>query len=81
MSAHGKAKLFTHGGSQAVRLPKEFRFEGSEVRIERDGHRVILEAASIPASGPDLWAEIDAIRGEEQLAYSGQPIVKELAFD
>jgi antitoxin VapB len=26
-----KAKLFTTGGSQAVRLPAEFRFEGSEV--------------------------------------------------
>ena len=26
------AKLFMHGRSQAVRLPKEFRFEGKEVR-------------------------------------------------
>jgi len=31
-----KAKLFTTGGSQAVRLPAEFRFEGSEVDIRRD---------------------------------------------
>ena len=37
------AKLFTNGRSQAVRLPKAFRFEGvSEVLIERDGERVIL---------------------------------------
>jgi antitoxin VapB len=31
-----KAKLFTTGGSQAVRLPAEFRFDGSEVDIRRD---------------------------------------------
>lgn len=29
------AKLFTNGGSQAIRLPKEFRFPGKEVRIRR----------------------------------------------
>ncbi len=37
------AKLFQHGGSQAVRLPKAFRFEGSEVVIERRGEEVILK--------------------------------------
>lgn len=31
-----KAKLFTTGGSQAVRLPAEFRFEGDKVDIRRD---------------------------------------------
>jgi antitoxin VapB len=35
-SAMTKAKLFTTGGSQAVRLPVEFRFEGDEVDIRRD---------------------------------------------
>src|SRR4029077_13201157 len=35
-SAMTKAKLFMTGGSQAVRLPAEFRFEGSEVDIRRD---------------------------------------------
>jgi len=37
------AKLFRNGRSQAVRLPKEFRFEGEEVSIRREGRRVILE--------------------------------------
>ncbi|HYR58286.1 MAG TPA: AbrB/MazE/SpoVT family DNA-binding domain-containing protein [Chthoniobacteraceae bacterium] len=37
------AKLFTTGGSQAVRLPKEFRFEGKEVAIRRQGQAVVLE--------------------------------------
>jgi antitoxin VapB len=36
------AKLFKHGGSQAVRLPKAFRFEGSEVIIEKKGKSVVL---------------------------------------
>lgn len=38
-----RAKLFWNGRSQAVRLPKEFRFEGDEVEIRRDGSAVILE--------------------------------------
>jgi antitoxin VapB len=38
-----RAKLFKSGGSQAVRLPKEFRFEGEEVLVSRQGERVILE--------------------------------------
>ena len=37
------AKLFRHGGSQAVRLPKAFRFEGTEVAIERRGDEVVLD--------------------------------------
>jgi len=36
------ANLFKHGGSQAVRLPKAFRFEGSEVEIEKRGKEVVL---------------------------------------
>lgn len=38
------AKLFKNGNSQAVRLPMEFRFEGSEVLIYREGNKVILQA-------------------------------------
>jgi antitoxin VapB len=36
------AKLFKNGRSQAVRLPKEFRFEGTEVQIEKVGNTVVL---------------------------------------
>ena len=44
------AKLFLNGRSQAVRLPKTFRFEGiTEVFIERDGDRVILSPTSKPS--------------------------------
>jgi antitoxin VapB len=36
------AKLFKNGDSQAVRLPKEFRFTGAEVLIKRVGSAVVL---------------------------------------
>ena len=39
-----RAKLFKSGGSQAVRLPKDYRFEDQdEVLIYRQGNRIILE--------------------------------------
>ncbi len=37
------AKLFQNGRSQAVRLPREFRFEGDRVRIRRVAQGVLLE--------------------------------------
>ena len=42
-----KAKLFKNGQSQAVRLPREFRFQGKEVLIKKVGNAVLL----IPESG------------------------------
>lgn len=36
------AALFRNGRNQAVRIPREFEMEGSEVRIRRDGDRLIL---------------------------------------
>jgi antitoxin VapB len=49
------AKIFMTGRSQAVRLPKEFRFEGEQVRIRREGNAVVLEPLSAD------WAWLDAI--------------------
>jgi len=43
------AKLFTTGRSQAVRLPKAYRFEGKEVFIRKEGNRVIL------SEKPESW--------------------------
>ncbi|GAB4223885.1 MAG: AbrB/MazE/SpoVT family DNA-binding domain-containing protein [Gammaproteobacteria bacterium] len=37
-----KAKLFQNGQSQAVRLPKEFRFEGTDVFIKKVGNVTVL---------------------------------------
>ena len=51
------AKVFWSGRSQAVRLPKDFRVEGSEVRIRRHGAAVILEPI------PMDWTWLDALVG------------------
>lgn len=51
------AKVFWSGRSQAVRLPKEFRFEADEVRIRRHGQAVILEPIAHD------WAWLDALTG------------------
>lgn len=53
------AKLFTHGGSQAVRLPKEFRFEGKEVHVRRVGEDVVLSPRP-PATWEALAAALQA---------------------
>ncbi|CAN5142009.1 hypothetical protein BH20GEM2_BH20GEM2_14610 [soil metagenome] len=62
VSAIRRAKLFQHGHSQAVRLPKEFHFEGDEVAIRREGESVIL--APLRGRGwPDgYWERIDELR-------------------
>jgi antitoxin VapB len=62
------AKLFMHGRSQAMRLPKEFRFEGSEVRVSKVGDKVILEPMEKPAFDVDAWyAQLDALGARDFL--------------
>ncbi len=41
------AKIFMNGRSQAVRLPKNFRFFGNMVSIHREGEAVILEPVKL----------------------------------
>ena len=53
------AKLFANGRSQAVRLPKEFRFAGTEVYIERRGNEVVLT----PADADNRWARFHSAVG------------------
>ena len=50
------AKLFMNGRSQAVRLPREFRFEGNEVYIERRGNEVVLSPK--PRSWVEFFEEV-----------------------
>ncbi len=52
MAESGTAKLFKHGRSQAVRLPKEFRLPGTEVRVRRVGRGVLLEPMEFDV---DAW--------------------------
>jgi antitoxin VapB len=54
------AKIFMHGRSQAVRLPKEFRLPGKEVRVRRVGKGVLLEPIETDVAA---WlAELDKYR-------------------
>jgi antitoxin VapB len=71
---HGKwtmsatAKLFMHGRSQAVRLPKEFRFEGSEVRVSKVGDKVILEPLKKQPFDTEAWfARLDELGARDFL--------------
>jgi len=67
------AKLFWNGRSQAVRLPKEFRFEGDRVRVSRMGAGILLEP--VPKirkeTAEQLFARMDAM-GADPLFPEGR---------
>ena len=65
------AKIFKHGNSQAVRLPKEFRFTGDEVRIKRAGAGVLL----LPS--PLNYEQVMAVLGR----FKGEPIERQQPKD
>ena len=67
------AKLFRNGRSQAVRLPKEFRFEGDEVLIKKVGNAVVL----IPKDDPwrNLLESLDQF-SEDFMAVREQGVVE-----
>jgi antitoxin VapB len=57
MAGTAIARIFTHGRSQAVRLPKKFRLPGDRVRVRHMGDGVLLEPI---ASDVEAWfAELD----------------------
>ena len=67
------AKLFTNGKSQAVRLPREFKFSGAEVYIKRIGSNVLL----IPKDNPwDLLAASLDKFSDDFMADRQQPPVQ-----
>jgi antitoxin VapB len=53
------AKVFWSGRSQAVRLPKEYRFDTDEVRIRKHGNAVILEPIATDWSWLDRLEALD----------------------
>jgi antitoxin VapB len=65
------AKLFQNGRSQAVRLPKEFRFEGDRVRIRKVPQGVLLEP--LIADTTSWFAEIDQFNSEPFPSGRHQP--------
>jgi antitoxin VapB len=72
------AKLFKSGRSQAVRLPKEFRFEGDEVAVTRLGAAVVL----LPKNHDweVLFGTLDGF-GEDFMVDRAQPALQERSFD
>ena len=66
------AKLFMTGRSQAVRLPKEFRFDGDAVRIRKVTGGVLLEP--IITDIQEFFRQIDEIEGEFLPEGISQPI-------
>ena len=67
------AKLFMHGRSQAVRLPKAFRLPGKEVRVTRVGNGILLEPIQVDVAA---WlADLDRMRQEagEDFLPEGRP--------
>lgn len=61
MTAPKTAKLFTTGGSQAVRLPAEFRFDTDQVYVRRDERTGDVILSAQPRSS---WAEFMALRAQ-----------------
>ena len=59
------ARVFTNGNSQAVRLPKEFRFAGSEVFIRKDVATGDIVLSVAPPSGS--WADFFALRAKTRV--------------
>ena len=80
------AKIFMHGRSQAVRLPKEFRLPGKEVRVRRDGNKLILEPVEVDvatwlANIRRLAAEADEPFMPEGRQQPAMPDGRDIDFD
>lgn len=66
------AKLFANGRSQAVRLPAEFRFEGSEVYVRRDPVTGDVILSRRPESWTDFFALLKAVNVPEDFLSDRQ---------
>jgi antitoxin VapB len=75
-----RAKIFMHGRSQAVRLPKEFRMPGKEVNVRRVGRGVLLEPVEKRMTREEIEAvfqRIDSIGGDFMPEGRNQPPMPE----
>jgi antitoxin VapB len=67
LPVNATAKLFMHGRSPAVRLPKEFRMPGKEVRVSKVGGKVMLEPMENAFDVKAWRAELNALGAAEFL--------------
>ena len=78
------AKVFTTGRSQAVRLPKAFRFDTNEVTIEKVGNAVVLRPKQ---THDEWWAQMESamngLRGHlEPIERDRSPLTDDIeSFD
>lgn len=69
------AKIFQNGRSQAIRLPKAFRLSGTEVKISREGDRIILEP--LKQSWDDWLLAIEQFSDDFMAQGREQPAMQE----
>jgi antitoxin VapB len=72
MAPKSTAKIFMHGRSQAVRLPKEFRLPGREVTVRKVGNGVLLEPIEKKFDVKAWRAKLDAM-GAKDFLPEGRP--------
>ena len=73
-----RAKVFQNGRSQAVRLPKEFRFDGEEVYVHKVGNAVVL--LPVQRSWDSFFRVLDAFSDDFMQEGRQQPEVQERDF-
>jgi antitoxin VapB len=71
------AKIFMNGRSQAVRLPKDFRFDCNEVFVRKQGEDIVISPKQTPWD--DFFAQKSAF-DKDFLADREQPITQERDF-
>ena len=76
------ARVFMNGRSQAVRLPREFRFDTDRVAVRREGRNVVLSPPyedwddyfrNAPQAGEDFVASMDELRRNPLLLEDREP--------
>lgn len=72
MASKSTAKIFMHGRSQAVRLPKEFRLPGTEVSVRKVGSGILLEPIERKFDVKAWRAKLDAM-GAKDFLPEGRP--------
>jgi len=78
-----RAKVFTNGGSQAIRLPKQFRVDAKEVEIWREGDDLRVRAVQSPrfSSWQEMFDAIDRLNPD--MPDRDQPVMPDtrISFD
>jgi len=78
------ARLFQNGGSQAVRLPKEFRFDADSVEIIREGDRLIITPVKTHRSWDEYFSAPSLIEDNDDFMEGMKdlpPLSNESVFD